>query len=275
MKNLILAKSYFPILMILSLVFAGYAKEEAVPSSWVVTPLNIDGSCSDWGEATFHHQKGVNADCAFKNDGDNLYIVFIFKDPSYMSTIKDTGMTIWFNLEGKKKKLYGINFLKKRVPSDTIISLLEQQRGSISEEEKDKIRANPFYFLHNVKVINKKAKSLPGESSAQEAEPAVFRSTTQKNGMVLEFLIPLDREAEKSPGVGIVPGKTVKVGFEWGGLTTEMKARRVAMSQNSGGDPMSASTARDRGTGSSAIPRVSRRGKKYTFWVDVELAKIQ
>lgn len=279
MRILSVLRGQLLILVVFSLIFAGYAKEETVVSGWILTPLDIDGSSDEWKDAAFHHEKKVNVGCAFRNDEKNLYIAFIFKDPSYLSTIKETGMTIWINLEGKKKKHYGINFIKKQVPAETFLALIEQQRGPLSEEEKSNIRANPYYFLHVVKLINKKVKTSSEEQSVSEVEPAIFRSAPQNNSVVYEFLIPLDRETEMSLGVGAEPGEAVKVGFEWGGLTEEMKARRAARSQSSGDEPMrpavSPATAMDRGTGASGIPWVGQQAKMYTFWVDVQLAQIQ
>lgn len=278
MRILSMLRGLLLILVVFSFIFAGYAKEETVASSWVITPLDIDGSSDEWKDAAFHHEKKVNVSYAFRNDEKNLYIAFIFEDPSYLSTIKDTGMTIWINLEGKKKKHYGINFIKKQVPADTFLALIEQQRGPLSEEEKSNIRTNPHYFLHIVKRINKKVK-ISEEQFASEVEPAIFRSASQNNGVVYEFLIPLDRETEMSLGVGAEPGEAVKVGFEWGGLTEEMKARRAAQSQSSGDEPMrpavSPATAMDRGTGASDIQWVGQQAKMYTFWVNVQLAQIR
>lgn len=278
MKISAVMKNFLCFSMILALTSILYAKEKAVSSSWIETPLNIDGTSDDWVDTAFHLEKKVSVECAFKNDGENLFILFIFKEPRYLSTIKDTGMTVWFNLEGKKKKHYGINFIKKQVTADTFIALLEQQREPLSEEEKQNVRSNPYYFLHNVKVINKKTKS-PSEVSVEDIQPAVFRSANQKNEIVYEFSIPLERKTERAPGVGTEPGKMVKVGFEWGGLTAEMKAARAARSQSTGESPMSPAVSpevsMDRGTRASGMPRVSEGPKVYSFWVDVQLAKNQ
>lgn len=278
MKISAIMKNFLYFSMMLALTLGMFAKEEAVPSNWVATPLNIDGASDDWLDTGLYLEKKVNVECAFKNDGERLFILFIFKEPRYLSTIKDTGMTVWFNLEGKKKKHYGINFIKKQVSAEAFIALLEQQREPLSEEEKQNVRSNPYYFLHNVKVINKKAESSP-ELSVEEIQPAVFRSANQEIGVVYEFSIPLRREVERSAGVGTEPGKMVKVGFEWGGLTAEMKAARAARSQSSGESPrspaVSPETAMDRGIGASGMTRASEGPKLYSFWVDVQLAKSQ
>ena len=271
-------KNFLFFYMILAFTLILYSKEQKYSSSWTLTPINVDGSADDWSGVNFQFEKKVKVEYAFRNDQENLFIIFIFKDPRYLSTIKETGMTVWFNLEGKKKRHYGINFIKKKVPTEVFIAYLEQKRGPLSDEEKSKIQANPYCFLHNIKVINKKAKS-PSASPAQEVRLAIFRSAMQEKEVVYEFSIPLERKSAKAPGVGAELGKVVKVGFEWGGLTARMKAARAARGQISAGRPMSpavsAQSPIERGTGTGGMPRVSRGPKKYSFWVDVQLARRQ
>jgi hypothetical protein len=72
------------------------------------------------------------------------------------------------------------------------------------------------------------------------------------------------------------------VGFEWGGLTDEMKKQRLAR-QIEGGTAGRAGSGTDltgerrvsgSGTGSSGLGSFSRiRAKKYSFWTDVKLAQ--
>jgi len=274
MKNLLL---FF---MILTLTLLGFSKEKTIASNWVATLLNVDGSINDWADVDFNFEKKVSVDYAFKNDAENLFVLFMFKDPKHLSTIKATGMTIWFNTEGKKKQHYGINFLQKQVTAEAFISLLEQKKGTLSEEEKNTIRVNPHYVFHNAKVINKKSKSSSQTTERGEVSPAVFRTTKQEKTIMYEFVIPLKRAAELAPGIGTEPGKTVKVCFEWGGMTKEMKeARMKRLKAASGGGPPTSSRAGgswSKGSDyASSMPGAKRNPKKYSFWVDVQLARIQ
>jgi len=251
------------------------AKEPQVTSAWTTATIKVDGLADDWTDISLQSEKKLSIDYAFKNDGQHLFILFKFKDPRYLSTIRETGMTIWFNLEGKKKKYYGLNFVKEKVPAQAFVAYLEQQKGPLSEEEKNKIRANPFYFIHRVKVINKKVKSS-SQASKQPLELAIFRQGIQNEEVIYEFSIPLKKESPQAPGLGSAPGKVVKVGFEWGGLTARMKAARAARMQQQETAPMrpavSPQSAIDRGTGARGVPRIGLGAKKYSFWVDVELA---
>ena len=112
-----------------------------------IKPATLSSSYSSWNENTFFSEKKVKIDYAFKNDAENLYVLFIFKDPKYLSNIEDTGITLWFNADGKKKKRYGIKFVERQITADKYISLLEKKQGQISEERKKEIRSNSSYFL--------------------------------------------------------------------------------------------------------------------------------
>jgi len=271
-----LKKTAFLIIVMMILFQMGYSKEKTVRCEWTLTPLNIDGSSQDWKAEELIFEKKLQAEYAFKNDGENLFALFIFKDPKYLSSIDATGMTVWFNLEEKKKKTYGINFSKKKVKTEQFIALMEQRQGPLSAQEKSNIRQNPHYFLHHARVITKK-KSDTETSPGEQMKPAIFRSVQQENGIVYEFSIPLERKMDTAPGVGVEPGKLIKVCFEWGGLTDQMKAARAARGQSSSGSPMSPAVrpteAIDRGTGSGGMPKVRGTPKKYSFWVNVQLAK--
>lgn len=281
MKHSIKKTTYVLIIMVAAFSLIGYSKEKTVKCEWIASPVDIDGSSEDWAEEALILEKKLQTKYAFKNDGENLFALLIFKDPKYLSSINTTGMTIWINPEGKKKKKYGINFVKKEMKPENYIALIEQRRGPLSEEEKNEIRSHPQYFLHNVRVINAE-KPEAEAATGEEVKPAIFRSAQQQNGIVYEFSIPLERKIQTAPGIGAEPGELIKVCFEWGGLTEQQKAARMARVVRGAGardrpsnpavDP---SEAIDRGTGAGRMPTTKGTPKKYDFWVDVQLARIQ
>jgi hypothetical protein len=117
---------------------------------------------------------------------------------------------------------------------------------------------------------------------------AWFRMKEQQGMVVYEFSIPLEMVPEIDKGIGIEPGKSIKVGFEWGGMTKEMQMamnRDAALSNlpqtcatSSSCEPHSDRKNRsDKGpTTYASAPRYRVRSpKKYCFWVNVLLAKNQ
>ncbi len=273
MKKTTIVKIFLSVFIILALSLTGFSSVKIINSTRLSSPLNIDGSPDDWGEVALNFEKKVRVDYAFKNDGENLFVLFIFKDPKYLSSVNATGLTLWFNTEGKKKKNYGITFLKNRISADFYISYLEKQKGSLSEDEKRKILEHRFYTFYDAVVMNKKSESPSQPSDSKEKTPVLFRSKNQNKMVVYEFVIPLKRPTESAPGIGIEPGKIIKIGFEWGGMTEEMRKR---MLQRQAGSERGASGAADswyRDGTKGTVPTSSRAAKKYSFWVDVQLAQ--
>ncbi|MFA9453973.1 MAG: hypothetical protein ACERK6_08665 [Candidatus Aminicenantaceae bacterium] len=274
------------LVMIITLCSMVMAKDPPYKSAWNTAQMSVDGTDFDWQDAFPASADKVAVEYAFKNDANFLYVLFKFKDPKqFMSTISWTGMTVYLNASGKKKKDYFINFRKKQITADEFIANLEAQQGQLSQEDKDKIRANEFYVDHDVQVSNKKAKSQSLDG-VEGIVPAIFRANQSQDETYLwEIAIPLARPADMAPGIGAAPGQQIKVGFQWGGSTDEWKEAmasrmgsqgaqasnraRGGLSSESGG----ASTRLDSNIGLASMRR--QMPKKYEVWVDVVLANQQ
>lgn len=237
--------------------FTSYAEEELIKSHWLSSPVNIDGSLEDWAEIELYLDKRVKTECALRNNNDTLFILFVLTDRKYFSTIQSSGLTIWFNTEGTKKKNYGVKFLMKTVPAADYIVDLEQQRGALSEEEKKKILENPSYIFHQAELINKNKDAPSQQERSEEARKAVFRIGNQKGMMVYEFALPLSLFPDSARS------HILKAGFEWGGMTDAYRKKmrdRLAQSEGRFGQ--------DKITGRSV-----KNPSKYISWVDVQLAE--
>lgn len=268
-------KTFLIVLAIgLIFVFVG-AKEKFVNSTWCAVPLKLDGAGTEWQDVELMLEEKVQVDYAFMNDGDYLYVLFVFKDPEFLSSISQTGMTIYYNIEGKKKKDYGINFIQRQLTAQQYLAILEEQRGPLPESDRRHILANPYYAHFDTKVINTRAKAETLEVPA-EAKPALYRMQKEQEGSIgFEFAIPLTKEADLAPGIGTEPGKQIKVGFEWGGLTESMKQARMERFRSR--SERSAETVSEQPAGgtTASTARGRRSPKKYDFWVDVKLASNQ
>lgn len=288
MRNKTFMKISLLSFLVLAVCLVGFSKERIVESIWTESSVKIDGFNDDWVDNTLNFEKKVEVDYAFKNDANNLYILFVFKDPKYLSTvggIRGTGMTLWLNTEGKKKKRYGINFKMKRVTADELISIIEKQQGPLPEAEKERIKSGSHYDLYRGEVIDKKGNILTASALGGELREPIFRSKEKQKMMVYEFRMPL-RILEKLSGDQVIEtGKVVKVGFEWGGMTKAMKAARMSRLADStprAHEPASPSNLQQQegeegesgGRSSGAMTRARRGPLKYSFWVDVKLAQI-
>jgi hypothetical protein len=255
------------------------AKDKVIDSMWVTSQMQIDGSDADWADGAFTFEKKKKVNYAFRNDGDYFFILFKFTDPEYLSSLNQTGLTVWINTEGKKKRNYGINFGKKQVTADQYIAIWEKQSGALTEEKKNEIRQNPAYVITDATVINEKSKSTPEEAETMEYKAAVYKTSRQQDGLVYEFVIPLERVHDFAPGISAAPGDTVKINFQWGGMTDAMKAQRMKRlgDASSRARPQkatdNATQERRVSSGSADMSSIRRRSpKKHDFWVDVRLA---
>lgn len=273
-------KSYLMLFFMIMLCAAGLAKDKQVNSQWVMAPMNIDGNPADWEGDTLTHEKKVKVNIAFRNDNNYLYTLFQFTDQQYISSLTMSGLIMYFNTQGKKKKDYGIRFLKKQITADEYIAILEAQKGPLGDADKEKIRANRSYIQHDIKLVDKKGNLT--DPAVVEGKSSIFRAVQSKEAITFEFVVPLERAEATAAGIGSEAGNTIKVGFEWGGTTKEMKEAQLSRfgAQNvrarSGG--MTSNPNQERGVSGQSAPLSSirrRLPKKYDFWVDVKLAKVE
>ena len=261
-------------------------KDSPVLSQWVDSAPRIDGAADDWAGMQLTPQT-LGVQVGFKNDDKYLYIHFLFTDPKALTSIENTGMTLYFDVQGKKSKDHGINFRRLLMTPDGFIAFLEQKQGPLPEEQKKQYRANPRYSVFYYGLISKGVKHIQQAEEREGILPAVFRYGQQGRALLYEFAIPLARAADLAPGIGTLPGQTVKIGFEWGGwsralqqfsasqfgqMATAARADRPSEDPTAaGGDPAAVSGMRMGDAPDIAAMR-KMQPKKYDFWVDVALA---
>jgi len=269
-----------------ALAVSAFPKDKVLDSAWASEPVKIDGLDQDWQGAAFLTDGGSKAQYALKNDGKNLYIIFLFKDPMSPSTIEFTGLKIFFGAEGKKSKDRGVHFVKKNVTADGLIAYLEKKGEALTDARKAELRQRAEYTLFEADVINAKKAPAPADPAVTN-DPPVFNARSQGRALVYEFRIPLSRTNQPG-GLGAEPGQTLKLGFEWGGMTREilksMMAGQAGRGGTSRGPGLSGSVAGTRdesgGIGEGGDPTDSLAGyqrdprtRLHAFWIDVKLAE--
>lgn len=271
--------------MILSISVSAFAKDDVFQSRWISEKIMMDGSDEDWAPEMLQTYEKFSVDYAFKNNKNYMLALFVFKDPQYLTSVNESGIIVWLNTDGKKKKRYGIRFWNMKMTAEQYIKLLETQQGPLSEEQKNDILVKQTYDIPDIKVTNKDAAAELKEEV--EVRPAAFETQTFEDRIVYEFAIPLERLYDMAPGVGTVPGETIKVGFEWGGITDEMKDQRAklaaAMASRARDQGATGDLTDERGVSSgmgrsdqvSSFARTMRGSTppEYSFWVDVELSE--
>jgi hypothetical protein len=247
--------------------------EEIVQSQWAATPPDIDGQIAEWQGETMALQKNVGVEYALRNDGRNLYVLFVFKNPKFLSSVEMTGMTLYASTSGKKDKDSGVRLVKKTVNGAQLIDYMEKQGQPLSEERKQEIINKPQFVVYEATAVNKKGEEIFPSRPVPDVDLPGFRYGKVQDQVVYEIRIPLCSRDQHPTGIGAEPGKEVKLGFEWGGMTEEMKA---AM-RGRGGATTGTDMTTERATGSydGRVPDVAQGPKKYSFWVDMKLASSQ
>jgi len=287
MRSKIFLRAVFFTLLIASLCLTGLTKEkeEPIASSWVATPVAIDGQTQEWNTDSLGYWKRADTSYAFANNANDLYILFIFKNPRFLSSIRHTGFTVWFNTEGKNAKAYGVNFREKQVTADQLIARMEKEQGPLQEAQKQKIKQqSPTYFIYTGDLVDKKGEIVVKASLDDTKELPAFRSMPVKGvGIVHEFKIPLTVLEQVSADYALEPGQSLNIGFEWGGFTKEVQdalakeqadrnvaARERAAAADSVGQERRDGSESDR---FQTMAQLRNRAPKFAFWTDVKLAQ--
>jgi hypothetical protein len=261
------------------------AKDESAVSVWVADAPKVDGQADDWAGIARFVDGASKVEYAFRNDADNLYILFVFKDPKAMSSISVTGMTIYFSPEGKKDKSRGINFNRKVVNADQLIAFMEKQGQTLTEARKTELRAKNEYFLFDSSLVDGDGKVVAPAVGGGQSLPPVFRLGRSGQDVVYELRVPLSKREDHPAAIGTSAGEAIKVGFEWGGMTKEMRAAMAArigdqgVQARSGGGSIDSNNLaegrEDNSEGGGSLASMLRGPKKHSFWVDLTLAAVE
>jgi hypothetical protein len=262
------------IVALLGTALPAAAKDTVVESVWAASPVTIDGTIPEWNDVTPMTDKGSGAKYALKNDGQNLYVVMVLGDAVARSTVQYTGLKIYVTAGTKKSKKTGVLFMQKTLTPDELIASLEKKGETVTEEKKAEIRKQKSYMVFLEEAIAGK-----GAAAGAKPEPALFRMAKRGEAEAYEFKIPLSRFDGAA-----APGSTVKVGFEWGGMTREImrnimagRAASGAVARQSAGSSSSGFSDQSGDGGGGGGPDFSafthdKRYSKHSFWIDAKLA---
>lgn len=264
---------------------AGWAKDAPVPSAWAAAAPTIDGIPDDWAGVPRGLDKKTEVEYAFRNDADNLYVLVVFKDPKFLSTINVTGLTLYFNTKGGTDRERGINLRRRTVNGDGLIATLEKQGQVLTEERKQELRQKKEYILYDTDVVDGKGDVLGPAVGSGQSLPPVWRLGRNGQESAFEVRIPLSKREEHPGAIGTAPGQNLWVELEWGGLTKEMRAAKAAQvgerstrategaadfDIQGGGDYSGRSEG---GEPQSSLASMLRGPKKHSFAVEIKLAE--
>ena len=246
-------------------------KASDLTSFWTPEPITVDGDVADWDSIPTVYLDDEGVVMGICNDSANVYMMYRFRDAKSLRAIRMTGLTIWLDANGKKKKEFGIRYnggpsfeeMRELTGTDE-----EDPFGNISTERKERMIRRMSRDEEQFSVIyrgKEQRETIPTNGSRGPA--ASFASSY--GFVAYEFSIPLQTSDYGTFGIGAQPDRMIGIGSEWGGRP-----------QGGGGRP-----GMDRGGvgggrgGSRGGGRGQRDGggrmqmsEKQEFWFKTELA---
>lgn len=233
-KSLSTLLTFFALIAI-SLI-AGCKSQEA-PCSWADKPMKVDGKMADWTGLPTTYFEDEGAVLGLSNDDKNLYIQVRFKDQKWVKTIKMSGLSLWFDNKGKKKKNLGIKY--HGAPSCLDMGKLGEgdfggDKSGANQGRTEQMMSKMPQMKDKLVFIDKEGlieTEIPFDGSRG---PAV-QTDTSMGFYLYEFSIPLGESNINAYGMNVQPGQKFSIGAEWGDMSDMKNNMKEMGSPPSGG----------------------------------------
>ena len=242
-------------------------------SFWTHEPITVDGEVTDWDSIPTVYLDDEGVVVGICNDSINVYIMYRFRDAKSLRAIRMTGLKVWLDAKGKKKKDFGIRY--NGGPTFSEIHELtgtdeEDFFSNMSPERRERMMQRMSGDREQFTVIyrgKEQRETIPTNGSRG---PAV--SFASSDGFIAyEFSIPLQTSDYGTFGIGAQPDEKIGIGSEWGGRRERGDGEGDMMGMGRGGG--------GRGGDSGGGRRGSRGGgdrmqmpEKQEFWFKTKLA---
>lgn len=243
-------------------------------SFWTPVPIIVDGEVTDWDSIPTVYLEDEGVAVGICNDSTNVYIMYRFRDAKSLRAIRMTGLKIWLDAKGKKKKDFGIRYNGGPTFSE-ILELTgadeEDSFGNMSQERRERMMQRMSGEEVRFTVIyrgKEQREAIPTDGSMG---PAV--SFASSDGFVAyEFSIPLQTSDYGTFGIGAQPDKKIGIGSEWGGRREREGRDDGMMGMGRGGGGRGGDFGGGR-KGSRGGGSRMQMPKKQEFWFKTELAQ--
>ncbi|MBK7142873.1 MAG: hypothetical protein IPH75_12415 [bacterium] len=219
---------------------SSWAGSDKISSRFAVNPITIDGRYDDWKDHPTTFLEEQKAVIAVANDADNLYLLFRTNDPRWVRTIAMSGLTVYLDPKGGKKKDFFVKFIGG--PSrEQMLALRKQEVAERKSEERqmpermqqrmeermpdDSIPKLICYIKDQIDEKEIPLDGTEGPSVAFDTSHAFF---------VYEFAIPMKESEVRSYGFGAIDKKELSVGLVWGEMEM-MRGERPREGMDFGG----------------------------------------
>lgn len=206
------------VLAVTALAMAG---DDKIMTAWVPTTITVDGSPADWPDGLITFFPDDDYAIGTANDSSYLYILFRFRNPSWIRAIRMTGLTIWLDAKGKKKEDLALKFNGGPEPPRRAEGR-EDRMPPEMKAKRDQVMRPAFHFIEKERLVDTE---IPTDGSLG---PAVAFDTAY--GMyTYEFSIPFKKSVAGNYGIDLAPGQKYSIGLTWGDTEDMREAMRENM----------------------------------------------
>jgi hypothetical protein len=276
----------------LSLLTAGmlaqsvYSKDIELSAPRVAQAIKMDGKRADWSDSSITFLKDQEASVGLCTDSQNLYVMLSFRKPQYARLIRMSGLTLYFDPEGKDHKDFWVKFTGgptmeeiRQASGQSDDSAQRQMSPEAMERmnERDQNYENQFLCYQKDRISEK-----PIPMNGSEGPAVAFG--VDEGFFVYEFRVPLKESSVRFYGLDAAPGRDVSVGMVWGefdrSAMREMRGDDDGMGHGGiggmpGGVPGGMGEGGRRHGGGGGFPGGGRQGrempKKQEVWLKARL----
>ena len=267
------------LLLIMTVFWPGDCRAGATMSIWRADSIKVDGRMSDWpSEATVFlpDQQTVVGLC---HDSSRLYVMVRFNKPEWQQVIRMSGLTVWLDARGKKRKDFKIRFIGG--PSREQMETIHDTAGLRSREPvfgdmRQRLEQTENQLLCFQKdVIIEKPVPLDGDEGPTAA------CGVDNGFFIYEFSVPLEESKVRFFGLDVRPEQVIGVGLVWGEI--DRHDMRRSMPDMGGGMPLGGMGGPPPGAGGpgggmggppergSGRPMQPRMPEKQEIWLKAQL----
>jgi hypothetical protein len=259
------------------LCLLGCGDQELV-SDWCETEVTIDGQDGEW-QGVMAYMGDLGVAIGLLNDEAYLYLCLATVDSRVVRQVVGSGLTVWFDPKGGKKRAFGIKFPLGMDPSwmgkpGENMSMPEPGASGSDPERIRLMLESSAYEMIIMGPGENESRRMPVAGS-QEIEVVMGYSGGK---LIYEMQVPLIRDLKHPDAVGLEngleDGRCIGLGFE----TAEIDRQAMRERMRAGGPPMGG------GTGGRGIPGGRRPGReragdemseRLKLWTKVRLASIE
>jgi hypothetical protein len=220
------------VLLISSLPILLGCKDSCLQSSWNSDAIHVDGNTQDWENIPRTIFDETNVSVGVCNDAHNLYFLMRVSDRTLKREIERRGVTVWFNADGKKKKIFGLSY---RNGSDKDLQRERVPKDTIGDGNHGRPPMKGFPPAQNGLFVLKGSARDRIPISANDAGAPVANLLTEGTSSILELSVPLYTE-ESEFAIGAQPGSQVLLRMELGGSGQDKKPGRGGGGGGPGGE---------------------------------------